>query len=461
MNHWKNLIDRARLDRIAGGAQRLCLLIVAAVELLLFLPGEAVDGIVYLFLEWKLVDISILFLAATACRGRFRENKGVFLLALLAVLWFYVVRNIHTRLEFGCKDPGAFVCAYALCLPFAAGAADRKQWGIQCLAAVFVLAGGLFGVYAVLLVTRHLPAFLEGYVFWDGPRFGTMGHPNICATILMVSVGFTAGYAAVTKRVWLKCLLLAPAALEFWALSLTNSRAAIVFCCALLGGIVFCRVRKPGWKRLTLAFLAAIAAMALLFCASRAVFSWNNDRLTRLAVQALQTGEETGVVLKDNGQLATENSQDTPGSKRTLNGRTEIWAAAVEGIRDNPRILLCGTENVGQTISPHWKMEVQHAHNAWVEALYQLGLPGLLLALVLTGLTVWNAAVLLWRNDDLYRSCVAMVALCLMGCAVLEPYLFVVNIQFHYFDFLFLMCLGYLNQWRGQKPCREGGAGNV
>lgn len=461
MNHWKNLIDRARLDRVAGGAQWLCLLIVAAVELLLFLPGEAADGIVYLFLEWRLVDISILFLAATACRGRFRGNKGVFLLALLAVLWFYVVRNLHTRLEFSCKDPGAFVCAYALCLPFAAASGDRKQWGIQCLAAVFVLVGALFGVYAVLLVTRHLPAFLEGYVFWDGPRFGTMGHPNICATILMVSVGFTAGYAAVTKRIWLKCLLLVSAGLEFWALSLTNSRAAIVFCCALLGGIVFCRVRKPGWKRLALAFLAAIAAMALLFCVSRAVFSWNNDRLTRLAIQALQTGEETGVALKDNGQLATENSQDTPGSQRTLNGRTEIWAAAVEGIRDNPRILLCGTENVGQTISPHWKMEVQHAHNAWVEALYQLGIPGLLLALVLTALTVWNAAVLLWRNDDLYRSCVAMVALCLMGCAVLEPYLFVVNIQFHYFDFLFLMCLGYLNQWRGQKPCREGGAGNV
>lgn len=462
MNNWKNLIDQARLDRIAGAVQRLCFLVVLVVELLLFLPGEAADGIVYLFLEWRLVDISILFLAATACRGRLRQSKGYFLLALLAVLWFYVVRNIHARLEFDCKNPGTFVCAYLLCLPYAAAADDRKQWGLKCLAAVFTLVGAVFGFYAVLLVTRHLPAFLEGYVFWDGPRFGTLGHPNICATILMVSVGLTAGYAAVTRRVWIKCLLLALTALEFWALSLTNSRAAIVFCCALLGGLLFCRVRKPGWKRLALAFLAAMMAMALLFCVSRATFSWNNARLTALAAQAQQMGEETGLTLRDDGQLKVENGQGTfSNSMKTLNGRTEIWAAAVEGIRDYPRILLYGTENVGQTISPHWKMVVQHSHNAWVESLYQLGIPGLLMALVLTALAVWNGAVLLWRNEDVYQSCVAMVCLCLLGCAVMEPYLFVANIQFHYFDFLFLMCLGYMNQWRGQKQRREGGADNV
>ena len=71
-------------------------------------------------------------------------------------------------------------------------------------------------------------------------------------------------------------------------------------------------------------------------------------------------------------------------------------------------------------------MEVQHSHNAWIEALYQLGIPGLALALALTGLAVWNGAALLWRNADLLQSCVAMVVLCLMGCAVMEPYLFVV-----------------------------------
>ncbi|MDO5546402.1 MAG: O-antigen ligase family protein [Eubacteriales bacterium] len=464
MKQWNDLLTRQRVDAVAGAVQRLCLLVVLAVELLFFLPGEAADGIVYLFLEWKLVDVSILFLAASCCRGQLRQSKGSFLFALLVVLWFYVVRAAHLRLEGTNQDPGAFVCAYLLCLPFAAATGDKeKQWGLKCLSALFILVGAVFGIYALLLVTGHLPGWLDGYVFWDGARFGTMGHPNICATVLMISVGLTAGLVVKGKRLWCKCLLLALTALEFWALSMTNSRAAIVLTCALLGGLVFCRLRKPGWKGLALAFAAALAAMILLFCVSRSIFSWNNARLTELARQAQQTGEQIGLELNEKGQLATENGQGTfAKSMKTLNGRTEIWSAAMEALRDNPRILLFGTEHAGEIISPYWeRMDAQHTHNAWLQALFQLGIPGLLAALALSVLAVWDGVVLLWRNDDLLHSCVAMVVLCLMGCAVMEPYLFVVNAQFHYFDFLFLLCLGYMNQWRGQKRPSEGEIQNV
>ena len=454
MKHWSNLASSQRVDRIAGAIQRLCLLIVAAVELLFFLPGEQADGIVYLFLEWKLVDVSFLFFAASFCRKQLRQSKWYFLLALLAVIWFYVTRGIHLRLEQANRDPGTFVCAYLLCFPFAAAVGDgKKQWGLNCLMLLFAAVGAVFGLYAVLLVTRRLPAFLDGYVFWDGARFGTMGHPNICATVLMISVGITAGCAVKTGKIGLKIPLFLLTALEFWALSLTNSRAAVVLTCVLLGGILFCRLRKPGWKGFLLAFLAAVAAMALLFCVSRSIFSWNNARLTALAQQAQQTGEETGLALNENGSLKTENRQGTfAKSLKSLNGRTEIWAASMKALRDNPRILLIGTERVGEIISPYWeRMDAQHTHNAWLQALFQLGLPGLLTALALTVLAVWDGVVLLWRNDDLLHTCIAMVVLCMMGCAVMEPYLFTVNAQFHYFDFLFLLCLGYMDQWRMEK----------
>lgn len=456
MSKWDKWRPPERLDQAGQLAQGLCLLTVILIEILFFLPVQAADGIVYTFLEWKLVDVSILFLAATACRRRLRECKWYFLLALAAVLWFYAVRFAHLRLEGSGKDPGAFVCAYLLCLPFAAAADDRKQWGLKALAAVFGAVAALFGVYAVLLVLRRLPGFLDGIVFWDGSRFGTMGHPNICATVLMVGIGFTAGGAAAAKRPWLRAALLGLTALEFFALSLTNSRAAVVFTCVLLGGIGFCRLRKPGRKAVTAALAAAVVIAALAFCGSRTFYSWNNARLKELAAQAQQTGEETGLTLTEKGNLKAENGQPTfARSLKSLNGRTEIWAAAMQGIRDNPRIALIGTENVGQIISPYWKMEVQHTHSAWVEALYQLGIPGLLAALVLTGLAVYNAVVLLWRGDSLFHCCAAMVVLCLLGCAVMEPYLFVANIQFHYFDFLFALSLGYLNRWRVGKHCVE------
>ena len=449
---WNDLVYSDRVDKIAGVVQWVCLLVVAMVELLFFLPGEAADSIVYAFLEWKLVDVAILFLAASFFRKQLLRSRGYFLFALLTVLWFYVVRAIHLGLEGTNQNPGAFICAYLLCFPFAAAVGDGKRMlGLKALAAVFMLVGAAFGFFAVLLVTGRLPAFLDGYVYWDGPRFGTMGHPNLCATVLMISIGLTVGFALRAKRRRIKFPLLALAALEFWAISLTNSRTAIVLTCAMLGGILICLLRRPGWKGLVPAFAAALAAMALLFCVSRTIFSWNNARLKDLAVEAQQTGEEIGLTLNEDGTLKTQNTQASfADNLKTLNSRTWIWSVAVDGLRNNPRILLFGTENVRQTVFPEGG-SVQHTHNAWLETLYRLGIPGLLAALALSVLAVWDGAVLLWRNDDLLHSCVAMTALCLMGCALLEPYLFTVSAQFHYFDFLFLLSLGYLDQWRMEK----------
>lgn len=456
MRIWNNLAADQRVDAIARGIQRICLLAVVAVELLLFLPGEAVDNIVYTFLEWKLVDISIIFLAASFCRKTLRQSKWLFLLGLGMVIWFYILRSIHLRTEGINQDPGAFVCAYLVCLPFAA-ANDDRRWGFNALAAVFVLTGASFGLYAVLLVAQRLPEFLQGEVFWDGPRFGVMGHPNICATILMVSIGLTTGYALSTKRRLLKCPLLALTALEFWAVCLTNSRTAIVLTCALLGGLAFCRLRMPDRKRILLALAAAAAIAAVLFCLSRWIYAWNSQRLTLLVQQAQSTGAEVGVELDSNGRLITQNGQGKfAASMKSLNGRTEIWSAAMQALRDHPWILLMGTECAGDIISPYWtRMDALHTHNAWLQTLFQLGIPGLLAALLLTGLAVRDSVTLLWRNDDLMHACVAMVALCLMGCAMLEPYLFTVSIQFHYFDFLFLLCLGCMNQWCRRKPKGE------
>ena len=93
MKNWNDLLTRQRIDRAAGVIQRLCLLVMIVVELLFFLPGEAADNIVYLFLEWRLVDISVIFLAASCCRKYLRQSKWYFLLALLVVGWFYLLRG--------------------------------------------------------------------------------------------------------------------------------------------------------------------------------------------------------------------------------------------------------------------------------------------------------------------------------------------------------------------------------
>ena len=86
---------------------------------------------------------------------------------------------------------------------------------------------------------------------------------------------------------------------------------------------------------------------------------------------------------------------------------------------------------------------------------------GLILALVLTGIAVWDAAVLLWHNADLWQSCIAILELAILACAVLEPYLFVDTVSYYFYDFVFMLCLGYMDQWRRQRPCRGGVRQNV
>ena len=46
---------------------------------------------------------------------------------------------------------------------------------------------------------------------------------------------------------------------------------------------------------------------------------------------------------------------------------------------------------------------------------------------------------------------IAMLMLSLLACAVLEPYLFADGITYYFYDFVFMMCLGYMNAWRTRE----------
>ena len=69
------VINRDRLQSAARAVEYLCLLAVLCVEILYFLPGHPADNLLYTFLEWRLVDVSILFLAASLCCGGQRRGR--------------------------------------------------------------------------------------------------------------------------------------------------------------------------------------------------------------------------------------------------------------------------------------------------------------------------------------------------------------------------------------------------
>lgn len=433
--------------------QFICLLAVVLMELAFFALEDRAGGVAYLMVERYLTLPAMAFLGASFCRELPRRSQWYLYAGLAMAALFFLNQILHQVLEAEAKEIGTFVCAYCLCFPFAAATGDaQRQRGLKWMARLFLAAGILLTGYTGLLLADALPECLKAYVKWDGGRLYAMGHPNICATLLMISMALSAGFALKSRRLWVKGLLEVLLALQFATLSLTNGRTTIILTCLLMGGITFCALRGHGWKRFAVALLAAVVVMAGLFGASRAIYGWNQTRLMQQAsAESAQEEAPTG----ESGTpdvLVSEQYQGTLANDlKTLNGRTEIWRTALLGLEDNPRVKFIGTEYVDMILTRYAPLTVYHTHNSWLEALYRMGLPGLAAALVITALTLWSAAVVLWRNMDLWKSCIALLALCLLGCAMLEPYLFVVDVSYHYLDFLFLMCLGYLCLWRGEK----------
>lgn len=446
---------QAKLRRLQFG----CLLAALAMVLAFFLLEDRACGVAYLLAERYLTVPAMVFLGSSLCRELPRRNRW-HLYAGAAMVGLFVLNQIlHQVLEAEAKQVGTFLCAYAMCLPFAAATEDaQRQKGLKWMAGLFVAVGVLLTAYGALLLGGAVPGYLRDYVYWDGARFYAMGHPNICATLLMIGLAFCVGFAIQSSKIWARAVLGILALGQFAALSLTNGRTTIILTCLLLGGIAFCALRGRGWKRLLLAVLVAAVVMAAAFGMSRVLFDWNQARLVGQRADALAvpfiTAKADDVQPEETNAaegLVSEQYQGTLiDDLKTFNGRDWIWKTAMWGLRDNSRVKYIGTEYVEMILTRYSPGTIYHTHNSWLEALYRMGLPGLGAALVMTVLAVWSAAVVLWRNSDLWKSCVALLTLCLLGCALLEPYLFVVDVSYYYLDFLFLMCLGYLCLWRGE-----------
>ena len=434
--------------------QFFCLLAVLLITLVFFLLEDRASGLAYLLVERWITLPAMIFLGISLCwegDHRWQLYAGLAMIAL-----FFLIQVLHLVLESEAKQIGTFVCAYGLCFPFAAATQDEKaQIGLKWMAGLFLAVGAVLTVYTALLLLNAVPAYLSNYLYWDGSRLFAMGHPNICATLLMISMVFCAGLALKSRKLWAKIGLVVLMLAQFFALSLTNGRTTIILTCLLLGGIAFCVIRGRGWKRAALALLATVVVMAAAFGASRAIYGWNQNRLIQLQKPATSTTEAAAPQTEtetDAPALVSNEYQGTlSGDLKTLNGRTFIWRYAIDGLQENPQVKLIGTEYVDVILSRYNPLPLYHTHNSWLEALYRMGLPGLAAALVITVLAVWSALVVLWRNTDLWKSCVALLTLSLLGCAMLEPYLFVADVSYFYLDFLFLMCLGYLCLWRKEK----------
>lgn len=441
---------------LVGKWQYFCLLVVAVVELVYMSPQGQKNGLVWVAADHFLEIPAMAFLLLTIARGIRREGWSTMLVSLVMLLWISLVQVMRVIRGLEQINPGEITCFYALALPLAFAMEDgERQWGLKTLAVVYLLEGLRLCLLAGALYFGILPEGYRASVFWDGARLLEMFHPTNCSALLLISIGLCLGMCLKTKKRWLQVVLIVWILIQFAVQTLTNGRTGTVFTCLLIGAALFCGIRKTGWKRAPLALAAGIAVMAILFLGSQKLYSVHQKQMTQSVQQIQPAGgnepsqEEVQQQTQPAEQINVQRSflQDM----FSFNGRTAIWKAAVNGLAENPKIMVCGTDNVFAVLSENLNFNALHTHNPFLEVIYVLGIPGLVLALIITVLAFRGAFIILWRNTDLWKSAVALSVLCLFGCGLLEPYLFVAKNNQHYLSIFFLTGVGYLHQWTVKK----------
>lgn len=458
----REIVQSWRQEPRLGKLQYSCLLAVVLLEWFFLSPWGQRTNLAWVLVERFLQIPALVFLLLSVARGASRKGRSTLVLGILVLLWFSVAQILRGMNSVDKVAWGPITCSYALALPLAYATDDAgRQRGLNTLFALFLLEGIRLCVYAAALKLGFLPRLLSANVCWVDSRLQQLAHPNTCAATLMLGMGVSLALCFRVKNRWLRLALIALAAAQFAAQALTDSRTSTIFACLMAGGIAFCAIRKTGWKRIPLALAAGVLVMAALFLTSEKLYDLHRQSMAQAALQTAQVRELSAQEEEPAPPPEAKSGQEAPGVRLrsyksdlpTLNNRTVIWEGAIKGALHHPTILLYGTDSAYDVILEESGFPGEHTHNSFLEMLYTLGLPGLLLVLAVAVLAVRSAAILLWRNTDLWKSSVAVIAMCLFGCGMLEPYLFAPQSSQHFLSLFFLAAAGYLCQW-----CVKGGS---
>lgn len=445
--------------------QYFCLAAALGLEFLLM----AFRGYGFYFMENYMIVPTMLFLGMAFGKKYNTTARCQLFLSLGMVFWFFITQTFHYMMDMDVRSVGLITSVYLLAFLFASFTQDgEKQWGIKLAAAACIGAASMIVLFTCLLALGKLPGFLVPHVYWDGARLQAMWHPNICAIILMMGMAFCLVLFSQAKRKWCKGLCLVGVAAFFLTMALTNSRTSIMMACCILGGFLFFCIYNGSWKRFLIGAVVAAAAIGLFFGIAHTIFQAHSDaKVAKFMEQAEAAAQNGEAAVPSSGDTATYVYRDINTGKivletdagqtsvaaglPSLNGRTDVWRAVFQILRETPSVSLIGVDYSEKPLANLVHFGPAHAHNAWLETLMCLGIPGLLFALVFTVIAAWHIWVTFWgKNTTLGQKTVAMLALCLMGASILEPYLFFTSVFYHYTDFLFFLCLGYLVHWRSE-----------
>lgn len=428
-----------------------CLVALGILHTLTMIFGARMSPSFQRFMVMLMNMTAALFLGVVLTRSRNRTAETLMLLGLGFCLWTGLLQLYDLR-YYSLVNPYepryssvTFFSEYLMLLPMAALLDEKgKDRGLRAFFWCFFVGIAAYMVFSLLLVADRVPQILGPLARWFGTRLGLMWHPNVLSGLMLVGFGVILTLAWYTKKLWLRILLLAVAAVEFYLMALTNTRTVTIMASCVVAGVVFFHIYRNGsWKRFLAGLAAAVVIIGVLFSCTTAIYSHHVAHFPA-------EGEELEEAIRQSGQSTLR--QDLAG----FTSRDEIWKGAMEAIGDHPQVLIVGSRDIGGLISPYNSFRVAHAHNSWLQTLMGSGIIGLGFALALTWLAVKNI-LLIWfvKDSAMYQKIVGLLATATMGAQFLEVYIFYTEYPRIGVQAAFMLCLGYLVYWGKILPDRK------
>lgn len=289
-------------------------------------------------------------------------------------------------------------------------------------AVVLLSVASLVAIYAKNIAAKASSIF-EGINIYGG-RLYIDKHPNGSAPSPALGVILAGILLADTKKALKRVLIVLCAAVCFITLSLTCSRTAILgagLAVAFEVAIALLQTLKGRIRATLRAFASLLVAAVALFAfykGSEMVGQLSNIVLARQEAAATITSvapeapklpqeSESADGLAANDPYVSETNTESPtlsvplnereiltrdfSDANTFNGRTEIWLGVLNGIMENPTILLVGTGPTvaSNVMAPYFPKNspIGIFHNSLLGVFVAHGLPALLLTLSFLVLT--------------------------------------------------------------------------
>lgn len=376
----------------------------------------------------------------TLFSGRYAKRLDLWMGAAF-VGWYVLSRMLlgELYLDYSFMMFSNLCCAYLLALPFARGSGDGMcKTGLKTVAAISAAAYGLLawiGVVSALLCSPvTLPVLGTDIRINTDNRLWAGNHANISACMFLLAVMFGVWLIAVSRKRWIAMPVVLLAAGAYAGLALADSRTAMLQAGCFAAGAVFLgMMRLPvraQWKRMLVGLAAGTVCLALVFVS----FGWTARLISRASAHMAALAEPV-----QQTQVATRSIWN---DLATMTGRTDIYVRLLETVAQQPRILLTGLLNskIVQVIRD--AAQVEHAHNAFLQTLLNVGLPGLLMAVYFMVRAVWVVFRLVFSRKAAFADqLLAVMLMVFLVSAISESYLFTEYLTIA--NMPFFLILGY------------------